>query len=71
MREVREARDFVRELCFAGRSPEQVRAVARATRWENKMADVAGLLEARGRLWRQAGREARQAAGQVRKYKKV
>jgi len=52
MTEKRTPRDFVRDLCRAGRTDVQVRAVAWSTRWKEHLDEVISWLKRRGDRWR-------------------
>lgn len=48
----RTVRDFVRELCKAGKNDEHVKLIARNTRWRDHIEEVLYWLRRRGDRWR-------------------
>jgi len=43
---------YTRWMCLAGRTDEQILAVAQSTRWRSRRSDIKALLVRRGAHWR-------------------
>lgn len=66
--EERTPRDFCRDLCRAGKSNQEVLAVATNSRWAKALPIIKDLLDQWGDKWRRAGGRSSLDGGQVNRF---